>query len=61
MRLRRGDVCEFTIGIEKRTDLEHAVNIKLLKTNAEYVKEYIASKLKGSNKKRRFIMVLSTI
>ena len=53
LRLRRGDVCEFTIGIEKRTDLEHAVNIKLLKTNAEYVKEYIASKLKGSNKKEK--------
>ena len=47
-RLKSGDICEFKIAIEKRTKLEHAVNIKLVKTHSNYVKDCVSSALRSS-------------
>ena len=47
-RFKVGDICEFKIAIEKRTKLEHAVNIKLVKTHSKYVKECVSSALSNS-------------
>ena len=47
-RFKVGDICEFKIAIERRTKLEHAVNIKLVKTHSEYLKECVSSALSNS-------------